>query len=149
MNIKTNVKTAHQEAKNAKVYYYGTGRDKTSVARVFMSVSTAKAGKFTINGNRTLEEYFQRETFRMVVMQPLNVVNMVDHFDFKINVNGGGNSGQADAVRLGIARALVDYDESLKTSLRSGGFLTRDKRKVERKKCGLRKARKKEQYSKR
>lgn len=131
---------------NAKVYYYGTGRDKTSVARVFMSKGT---GKVTINDGRTLEEYFKRETFRMVVKQPLNVVNMADYFDFKINVRGGGNSGQADAVRLGISRALVDFDVELKSALRNGGFLTRDKRKVERKKCGLRKARKKEQYSKR
>lgn len=142
MNIKTKKK-----AVNAKIYYYGTGRDKTSVARVFMS--GGGTGKFAINGERTLEGYFPRETFRMIVTQPLHAVNMVDGFDFKINVQGGGNSGQADAIRLGIARALLDYDESLKPSLREGGFLTRDKRKVERKKCGLRKARKKEQYSKR
>ncbi len=130
----------------AKIYYYGTGRDKTSVARVFMS---AGVGKVKINGGRSLEEYFQRETFRMIAMQSLHAVNMVGRFDFIINVNGGGNSGQADAVRLGISRALLDFDEQLRTALREGGFLTRDKRKVERKKCGLRKARKKEQYSKR
>ncbi len=146
MNTKLNTKTTNSVIKNAKVYYYGTGRDKTSVARVFMS---AGVGKFTINGGRTLEQYFQRETFRMVIMQPLHEVNMLDHFDFKINVTGGGNSGQADAVRLGISRALLDFDENLRKLLRGAGFLTRDKRKVERKKCGLRKARKAEQYSKR
>ncbi len=131
---------------SAKVYYNSIGRDKTAVARVFMSKGI---GKISINGSRSLEEYFQRETFRMVAMQPLNIVDMLGHFDFKINVAGGGNSGQADAVRLGIARALVKFDETLKKVLRDCGFLTRDKRKVERKKCGLRKARKKEQYSKR
>ena len=129
----------------AKVYYYGTGRDKTATARVFMSKGS---GQMTING-RSLEHYFGRPSSRMIVMQSLEAVNMVNKFDFKITTAGGGSSGQADAIRLGISRALLEFNEELRSILRKGGFLTRDKRKVERKKYGLRKARKKEQYSKR
>ncbi len=128
----------------AKIYYYGTGRDKTSVARVFMSKGK---GQITIN-NRSLEQYFG-PSFRMIVTQSLETANLINHFDLKITVAGGGSSGQADAIRLGISRALLDFNEELRPILRKGGFLTRDKRKVERKKYGLRKARKKEQYSKR
>ncbi len=131
---------------NAKLYYHSIGSDKQAVARVFMFKGT---GVFKINNDRNLESYFPRETFRMVVMQPLNVVNMENNFDFKITVSGGGNSGQADAIKLAIARSLIKYDEELKKPLRLAGCVTRDKRKVERKKYGLRKARKKEQYSKR
>lgn len=131
---------------NVKLYYHSIGSDKQAVARVFMFKGT---GVFKINNDRNLESYFPRETYRMVVMQPLNVVNMENNFDFKITVSGGGNSGQADAIKLAIARALIKYDEELKKPLRLVGCVTRDKRKVERKKYGLRKARKKEQYSKR
>ncbi|MGI9214174.1 MAG: 30S ribosomal protein S9 [Gammaproteobacteria bacterium] len=131
---------------NAKLYYHSIGSDKQAVARVFMFKGT---GVFKINNDRNLESYFPRETFRMVVMIPLNVVNMDNNFDFKITVSGGGNSGQADAIKLAIARSLIKYDEELKKPLRIAGCVTRDKRKVERKKYGLRKARKKEQYSKR
>lgn len=131
---------------DAKLYYHATGGDKEAVARVFMSKGT---GMFSVNNGRSLENYFPRETYRMVIKQPLNIVNMEDKFDFKITVAGGGNSGQADAIRLAIAKALVKYDEEFKKPLRLVGCITRDKRKVERKKYGLRKARKKEQYSKR
>jgi small subunit ribosomal protein S9 len=99
--------------------------------------------------NRTLDEYFGRETARMIVRQPLEVADAVDQFDLRITVEGGGGSGQAGAIRLGIARALVDYDEKLRLPLRQAGLLTRDAREVERKKVGLRKARKRPQYSKR
>lgn len=131
---------------NAKLYYHATGSDKEAVARVFMCQGT---GVFQINNGRNLESYFPRETYRMVVMQPLSIVNMDNNFDFKITVSGGGNSGQADAIKLAIARALLEYNPEFRESLRLFGCLTRDKRKVERKKYGLRKARKKEQYSKR
>jgi small subunit ribosomal protein S9 len=125
--------------------FYGTGRRKSSSARVFATVGT---GKFEING-RTLEEYFGRETSRMVVRQPLELLAMTDKFDFKVTVKGGGITGQAGAVRLGITRALMQYDETLKAQLRKAGFVTRDARAVERKKVGLHKARKRPQYSKR
>lgn len=125
--------------------YYATGRRKSSTARVFM---TPGSGKLTIN-TRTLEEYFGRETSRMVVRQPLELVDMVDKFDLNITVRGGGNNGQAGAIRHGVTRALVEYDAELKSELRKAGFITRDARAVERKKIGLHKARKRPQFSKR
>ena len=125
--------------------HYGTGRRKSSKARVFMS---AGEGKIMVN-NRPLDEYFGRETARMIVRQPLELVEMTDKFDLNVTVNGGGGSGQAGAIRHGITRALMEYDETLRPSLRKAGFVTRDARAVERKKVGLRKARKKPQFSKR
>jgi len=125
--------------------YYGTGRRKTSSARVFMRPGN---GAITVN-KQPLDEYFGRETSRMVVRQPLDKVDMTDKFDFYITVKGGGMSGQAGAIRHGITRALMAYDESLRPSLRKAGFVTRDARAVERKKVGLHKARKATQYSKR
>ncbi|MDA0977627.1 MAG: 30S ribosomal protein S9 [Proteobacteria bacterium] len=125
--------------------YYGTGRRKSSKARVFMTSGT---GAIKVN-NRDLDEYFGRETARMIVRQPLELVEMADKFDFKVTVKGGGGSGQAGAIRHGITRALMEYDETLKPTLRHAGFVTRDDRSVERKKVGLRKARKKPQFSKR
>jgi len=124
---------------------YGTGRRKTSAARVFLRPGT---GNISING-RTLDTYFGRETARMVVRQPLQLVEMADKLDVTVTVEGGGISGQAGAIRHGIARALIEYDEALRSSLRRAGFVTRDAREVERKKVGLRKARKRPQYSKR
>ena len=124
---------------------YGTGRRKTSTARVFLKNGS---GKITING-LTLENYFSRETARMVVMQPLELTKNTDNLDLFITVKGGGSSGQAGAIRHGITRALIDYDEGLKADLRAAGFVTRDARMVERKKVGLRKARKRPQFSKR
>ncbi|SFC04233.1 small subunit ribosomal protein S9 [Marinospirillum celere] len=124
---------------------YGTGRRKTSTARVFMKPGS---GKISINGS-SLQDYFGRETSRMVVMQPLELTNSVEKFDLHITVAGGGASGQAGAIRHGITRALMDYDESLRGELRAAGYVTRDARMVERKKVGLRKARKRPQYSKR
>jgi small subunit ribosomal protein S9 len=126
-------------------YNYGTGRRKTAAARVFLSSGT---GKITVNA-QSLEEFFGRETSRMVVRQPLDVAEMSDKLDIKITVRGGGNSGQAGAIRHGIARALVDFDENFRGPMRQAGFLTRDARAVERKKVGLRKARKRPQFSKR
>ena len=126
-------------------YNYGTGRRKTAAARVFLSTGT---GKITVNA-QSLEEFFGRETSRMVVRQPLDVAEMSDKLDIKITVRGGGNSGQAGAIRHGIARALVDLDENFRGPMRQAGFLTRDARAVERKKVGLRKARKRPQFSKR
>lgn len=125
--------------------YYSTGRRKSSTARVFMK---AGSGNITVN-SRTLDAYFGRETSRMVVRQPLGVVDMLENFDFNITVKGGGNNGQAGAIRLGITRALMEYDETLRPSLRSAGLVTRDAREVERKKVGLHKARKRPQFSKR
>jgi len=124
---------------------YGTGRRKTSTARVFV---TSGNGEIRVN-ERSLDQYFGRETARMVVRQPLQVVEAADRFNVYVTVKGGGGSGQAGAIRHGIARALVEYDESLRQPLRRAGFLTRDAREVERKKVGLRKARKRPQYSKR
>ena len=126
-------------------YYYGTGRRKTSVARVFLKRGT---GKFVVNG-KPLDDYFARETGRMVVRQPLELTNHVETFDIMVNVNGGGESGQAGAVRHGITRALIDYDAALKPELSRAGFVTRDAREVERKKVGLHGARRRKQFSKR
>jgi small subunit ribosomal protein S9 len=126
-------------------YNYGTGRRKSSVARVFMKRGT---GKIVING-RSIDDYFHRETGRMIARQPLEVTNNATTFDIQVNVDGGGESGQAGAVRHGIARALIDYDATLKPSLSRAGLVTRDAREVERKKVGLRKARRRKQFSKR
>jgi small subunit ribosomal protein S9 len=125
--------------------HYGTGRRKTSTARVFIARGT---GNIVVNG-RTLDEYFGRETARMVVKQPLDTVQMADSLDVKVTVKGGGGTGQAGAIRHGIARALIEYDETFRSPLRKAGFVTRDARAVERKKIGLHKARKRPQYSKR
>ncbi|ATL94006.1 30S ribosomal protein S9 [Aeromonas sobria] len=129
----------------AENQYYGTGRRKSSTARVFIK---AGSGKIIIN-QRSLEQYFGRPTARMVVRQPLELVEMTEKLDLYITVNGGGISGQAGAIRHGITRALMQYDETLRAELRKAGFVTRDARKVERKKVGLHKARKRPQYSKR
>lgn len=126
-------------------FYYGTGRRKSSTARVFVRLGT---GTITVN-NRPLDEYFGRETARMVVRQPLETSELLDRLDIKVNVSGGGNSGQAGAIRHGITRALIEYDEGLRSPLRKAGYVTRDPRAVERKKVGLKKARKSPQYSKR
>ena len=123
---------------------YGTGRRKTS-ARVFLKKGS---GNIVVNG-KTLEEYFDRETGRMISRQPLVLLDMLESFDIQVNVHGGGESGQAGAVRHGITRALIDYDESLKPELSKAGFVTRDARAVERKKVGFRKARRRKQFSKR
>lgn len=125
--------------------YYGTGRRKTSSARVFL---TTGSGSISIN-NRSLEDYFGRETSRMVVRQPLELVDGLDKYDLKITVKGGGANGQAGAIRHGITRALIEFDETLKPALKDAGYVTRDSRQVERKKLGLRKARKRPQFSKR
>nr|VFK39971.1 MAG: small subunit ribosomal protein S9 [Candidatus Kentron sp. TC]VFK46945.1 MAG: SSU ribosomal protein S9P [Candidatus Kentron sp. TC]VFK55835.1 MAG: small subunit ribosomal protein S9 [Candidatus Kentron sp. TC] len=125
--------------------YYGTGRRKSSAARVYL-----KRGSGLIRVNRrSLDEYFGRETSRMVVKQPLDMAEMADKLDIEVTVSGGGNTGQAGAIRHGITRALIAYDETLRPMLRKAGFVTRDARKVERKKVGLHKARKRPQYSKR
>ena len=124
---------------------YGTGRRKTATARVFISPGT---GNIVVN-DRPLDTYFGRETARMVVRQPLELVALLTKFDIKVTVAGGGIGGQAGAIRHGITRALVEYNEELKSPLRKAGFVTRDAREVERKKLGLRKARKRPQYSKR
>lgn len=124
---------------------YGTGRRKTSTARVFLNSGN---GSITVNG-RPLDKFFGRETARMVVRQPLVVTDMADKVDISVTVVGGGTTGQAGAIRHGIARALVEHDENMRSSLRRAGFLTRDARMVERKKVGLHKARKRPQYSKR
>ena len=126
-------------------YHYGTGRRKSSVARVFLKQGT---GIVLIN-DRTLEEYFSRETSRMILGQPLELTNNKTNFDIEVNLSGGGESGQAGAVRHGITRALIDYDPALKSVLSKAGFVTRDAREVERKKVGLRKARRRKQFSKR
>ncbi|AWL12946.1 30S ribosomal protein S9 [Saliniradius amylolyticus] len=125
--------------------YYGTGRRKSSTARVFLRPGS---GKITVN-KRSLEEFFGRDTNRMVVRQPLELVEMTDKFDLYITVSGGGTNGQAGAIRHGITRALMEYDESLRGDLRKAGFVTRDARQVERKKVGLHKARRRPQFSKR
>ena len=126
-------------------YYYGTGRCKTAVARVFIKPGS---GRITING-KPIDEYFSRETGRMMVRQPLLLTNRADSLDIMVNVRGGGESGQAGAVRHGITRALIDYDEGLKPVLKKAGLVTRDAREVERKKVGLHKARRRKQFSKR
>ena len=124
---------------------YGTGRRKSSTARVFLRKG---AGNITVNG-RPLDEFFGRETARMIVRQQLELTQSVDKFDIVATASGGGTTGQAGAIRLGIARALVEYDETLKTELRKAGLVTRDAREVERKKVGLHKARRATQFSKR
>ena len=124
---------------------YGTGRRKTSTARVYLQAGT---GKITVN-ERPLDEFFGRETGRMIVLQPLELVQMTGKFDITVQVTGGGITGQAGAIRHGIARALMEYDASLRGPLRQAGFVTRDAREVERKKVGRRKARRGPQYSKR
>ena len=129
----------------AKQTYYGTGRRKTSAARVYLK---SGGGEIVVNG-RPLDTFFGRETARMIVRQPLELAQLDGKFDIQVTVRGGGTTGQAGAIRHGITRALMDYDESLRPSLRKAGFVTRDAREVERKKVGLRKARKATQYSKR
>jgi small subunit ribosomal protein S9 len=124
---------------------YGTGRRKSSTARVFLRKGN---GAIMVN-DRPLDQYFGRETARMIVRQPLELTQMTDKFDILVTAGGGGTTGQAGAIRLGIARALVEYDESLRPSLRRAGFMTRDAREVERKKVGLHKARRATQFSKR
>ena len=125
--------------------YYATGRRKTSSARVFL---TSGAGDIVVNG-KPLDVFFGRKTAQMIVRQPLELVDMLGNFNFNVTVSGGGNSGQAGAIRHGITRALIEYDETLRSPLRKAGFVTRDARKVERKKVGLRKARRATQFSKR
>ncbi len=126
-------------------FFYGTGRRKTSTARVFMRPG---GGEIKVN-NRPLDIFFARKTARMIVRQPLELTSLVDKFDINVTVKGGGTTGQAGAIRHGLTRALMQYDESLRPSLRKAGFVTRDARKVERKKVGLHKARRATQYSKR
>ena len=125
--------------------YYATGRRKTSSARVFL---TSGAGGIEVNG-KPLDVFFGRKTAQMIVRQPLELIDMTDNVDLKVTVSGGGISGQAGAIRHGITRALIAYDETLRSPLRKAGFVTRDARKVERKKVGLRKARRATQFSKR
>ncbi len=125
--------------------YYGTGRRKSSTARVFVRSGT---GAIVVN-SKPLDQYFGRETARMIVRQPLEKAQLLDRLDIKVNVAGGGNSGQAGAIRHGITRALIEYDETLRAPLRQAGYVTRDPRAVERKKVGLKKARKSPQFSKR
>ena len=129
----------------AVTQYYGTGRRKTAVARVFMR---SGSGKFIVN-DKPVDEFFSRETGRMVVRQPLELTQHTKTFDILVNVVGGGESGQAGAVLHGITRALIEYDPTLKPALSNAGFVTRDAREVERKKVGLRKARRRKQFSKR
>ena len=129
----------------AQAYFYGTGRRKSAVARVFMKRGS---GKFEVNG-KNVDEFFSRETGRMIVRQALALVGQLNNFDILVNVHGGGESGQAGAVRHGITRALIAYDETLKPQLSKAGFVTRDAREVERKKVGFHKARRRKQFSKR
>ena len=129
----------------AVTYNYGTGRRKSAVARVFMKKGT---GSIVVNG-KPVDEFFSRETGRMIVRQPLVLTNFTENFDILVNVTGGGESGQAGAVRHGITRALIDYDAELKSPLKKAGLVTRDAREVERKKVGFRKARRRKQFSKR
>jgi small subunit ribosomal protein S9 len=126
-------------------YYYGTGRRKSSVARVFLKPGK---GQIIVNG-KTVDQFFARETGRMIVRQPLDVTKNMSTFDIKVNVYGGGENGQAGAVRHGIARALIEYDAGLKPALSAAGLVTRDAREVERKKVGFHKARRRKQFSKR
>jgi small subunit ribosomal protein S9 len=125
--------------------HYGTGRRKTATARVYLKPGS---GRITVN-DRSLDEFFGRETGRMIVRQPLEAVKLISRFDINVKVDGGGITGQAGAIRHGITRALIEYDESLRKPLRDAGFVTRDAREVERKKVGRRKARRGTQYSKR
>jgi small subunit ribosomal protein S9 len=125
--------------------HYGTGRRKTATARVYLKPGS---GQITVN-DRSLDQFFGRETGRMIVRQPLEAVKLVNKFDIAVTVDGGGITGQAGAIRHGITRALIEYDESLRKPLRDAGFVTRDAREVERKKVGRRKARRGTQYSKR
>ena len=125
--------------------FYGTGRRKSSTARVFLRPGN---GNIVVN-DRVIDAFFGRETASMIVRQPLELTKLTEKFDIKVTVSGGGTTGQAGAIRLGISRALVEYDETLKTELRRAGFMTRDAREVERKKVGLRKARRATQFSKR
>ena len=129
----------------AVTHYYGTGRRKTAVARVFLRTGS---GKFVVN-DKPVDEFFSRETGRMVVRQPLELTQHTSTFDILVNVDGGGESGQAGAVRHGITRALIEYDATLKPALSKAGFVTRDAREVERKKVGFHKARRRKQFSKR
>jgi len=129
----------------ANEQFYGTGRRKTSSARVFLKRG---GGQITVN-RKPLDEFFGRQTARMIVRQPLDLVELSDKFDVNVTVKGGGTTGQAGAIRLGVARALMEYDAELRLPLRRAGFVTRDARAVERKKIGLHKARKATQYSKR
>ena len=129
----------------SETQFYGTGRRKTSTARVYMKPG---AGDIKVN-NRPLDRFFGRQTARMIVRQPLELMNLTDKFDITVTVKGGGTTGQAGAIRHGLTRALMHYDESLRPALRKAGFVTRDAREVERKKVGLRKARRATQYSKR
>ena len=126
-------------------FYYGTGRRKTSTARVFLRNGS---GSITVN-NRPLDVFFGRKTAQMIVRQPLELMNVVDKFDITVTVKGGGTTGQAGAIRHGLTRALMHFDEEMRSPLRKAGFVTRDAREVERKKVGLRKARRATQYSKR
>ncbi|HPT50412.1 MAG TPA: 30S ribosomal protein S9 [Accumulibacter sp.] len=126
-------------------YFYGTGRRKSAVARVFMKRGS---GRFVVNG-KPVDEFFSRVTGRMIVRQPLQLIEQLNDFDILVNVGGGGESGQAGAVRHGITRALIAYDTSLKSILSKAGFVTRDAREVERKKVGFHKARRRKQFSKR
>ncbi len=129
----------------ADTNYYGTGRRKTSTARVYLRPGS---GQITVN-NRPLDRFFGRQTARMIVRQPLELTNVADRFDVTVTVTGGGTTGQAGAIRHGLTRALMQYDETLRPALRRAGFVTRDAREVERKKVGLRKARRATQFSKR
>jgi small subunit ribosomal protein S9 len=129
----------------SETQFYGTGRRKTSTARVYLRNGS---GDIKVN-NRPLDTFFGRQTARMIVRQPLELMSLADKFDINVTVSGGGTTGQAGAIRHGLTRALMEYDESLRSGLRKAGFVTRDAREVERKKVGLRKARRATQYSKR
>lgn len=137
--------TMTAKSSNVTPHYYGTGRRKTAVARVFMK---SGSGKVVVN-DKPLDDFFSRETGRMVVRQPLELTQHIATFDIMVNVTGGGESGQAGAVRHGITRALIEYDATLKPALSNAGFVTRDAREVERKKVGFHKARRRKQFSKR
>ena len=144
-HLKSERNSEDSETTMAANYNYGTGRRKTAVARVFIKPGS---GKIVVNG-KPVDEFFSRETGRMIVRQPLELTQHATTFDILVNVSGGGESGQAGAVRHGITRALIDYDDALKPALSKAGFVTRDAREVERKKVGLHKARRRKQFSKR
>jgi len=129
----------------SEAHFYGTGRRKTSTARVFLKPG---GGEITVN-NRPLDQFFGRQTARMIIRQPLELMDLTKMFDISVTVSGGGTTGQAGAIRHGLTRALLQYDEAMRPALRKAGFVTRDAREVERKKVGLRKARRATQYSKR